>query len=224
MKISAILMSRVLAFVDTADFRPTSGLPLQEFVGEAVKQYDFKKFPQTIEEFDLQKGIEFLGGRLGKTAITKLVIWPNLLVIEGPCNTTECRRMLGETLHWATSKFDLVYKPEMITRYAYISNLSIESNAPLLTQDPLLTRIAERVSRSLTEIWKEPVKYETFEFKIGHDPLARKWGIAPFQITRRAEHRFTENRYFSEAPLPTDEHIALLEEYEKGIMERGRIN
>ena len=224
MKISAILMSRVLAFVDTVDLRPTSGLPLQEFIEEIVKQYDFKKFPQTIEEFNPQKGIEFVGGRLNKTAITKLVIWPNLLVIEGRCATNECQKMLSEILEWATPKFDLTYKPEMITRYAYVSDLSIESTAPLLTYDPLLARIAEKVGKSLTEIWNDQIKYEAIEFKIGHDPLDRKWGIAPFQITRRAEHKFTENKYFSEAPLPTHQHIALLEEYEKGIIERTRVN
>jgi hypothetical protein len=47
--------------------------------------------------------------------------------------------------------------------------------------------------------------------------MSRKYGIASFLITHRAEARFSENKYFSEAPLPTDMHIAFLEEYEAGI-------
>jgi hypothetical protein len=47
--------------------------------------------------------------------------------------------------------------------------------------------------------------------------MARKYGIAPFSITRRAESRFSENKYFSEAPLPTDIHISLLEEFEAEV-------
>lgn len=218
MKLSAILMSRVLAFVDTADLRPTSGLHAPDFVEEVAKQFHFQKYPQTLEEFDIQKGMEFLNGKIGKRAITKLALWPNIVVIEGRRNSTDCQTMLGEILEWATVKFDLNYSPEMIRRYAFVSDISFVSDAPILAFSPLLQRIADRTGKALSETWKEQVVYELFDLKIGHDPLIRKWGIAPFQITRRAEHKFSENKYFSEAPLPTDLHIELLEEYEAGIL------
>jgi hypothetical protein len=47
--------------------------------------------------------------------------------------------------------------------------------------------------------------------------MARSHGIAPFVITHRAESRYSENKYFSEAPLPTDMHIEFLEEFEAGV-------
>jgi hypothetical protein len=200
------------------------GLHAPDFVEEVAKQFHFQKVPQTIEEFNLQKGMEFLSGRVGKKGITKLIIYPNILVIEGRSNTTECKEMLSEILHWGAMKFDLTFTPEMIRRYAFVSDLSFTSDAPLLTFDPLLEKIAERISANLSELWHESIHYEQFDFKVGHDPLIRKWGIAPFQISRLAEHKFTENNYFSEAPLPTDLHIELLEQYEKGIIERGKIH
>ena len=211
-------MSRVLAFIDTAELRPVSGLNGPEFAQEAVKEFGFLKYPQTLEDFDIKKGIEFISGRVGKKTISKFVIWPNILVIEGRCHTNECIETLGELLDWGRAKFDLTYNPEMIRRYAYVSDLSFESDVPLLTFDPLMKRLGHRLSTSLSKVWQEQINYELFDLKIGHDPLTRKWGIAPFQITRRAEHSFTEKKYFSEAPLPTDEHIALLEEYEAGIL------
>jgi hypothetical protein len=220
LKLSAILLSRVLAFIDTAELRPTGGLHAPEFVEEVTKQFQFKKSPETLEEFNIKKGTEFLTGRIGKRAISKFVIWPNILVIEARSNTTECKAMLNDILHWATMKFDLSFTSEMITRYAFVSDLSFTSDAPLLAFDPLLGKIAERIGANLSELWHEPIHYELFDFKVGHDPLTRKWGIAPFQIARLAEHKFTENKYFSEAPLPTDLHIELLEEYEKGILDR----
>ncbi len=192
------------------------------FVRETAEQFHFQKYPQTLDEFDTQKGMEFVSGRLGKKTISKFVIWNNILVVESRFTTTETQEMLQEMLLWGTEKFKLTYSPEMIQHYAYVSDLSFYSDAPLLSLDPLLRRIAERIGSSLTKIWQEPILYEPFDLKIGHDPLARKWGIAPFQITRRAEHRFSENKYFSEAPLPTDEHIALLEEYEKEIVARAQ--
>jgi hypothetical protein len=107
----------------------------------------------------------------------------------------------------------------MIKKYGYVSDLTFHSEAPILSVSPLMDLIAQRMSASLTEIWQEPVHYEPLDLKVGHDPLTRKWGIAPFQITRRAESPFSANKYFSEAPLPTEQHISLLEEYEAALIE-----
>ncbi len=222
MKLSAILLSKVIAFIDTVEMLPTGGLYAPDFVRDVALQFEFQKFPQTLEEFNVQKGMDFLTGRVGKGVIGKLSIWPNILVIEARHNTAECQDMLNEILHWAAMKFNLKFDSDMIARYAFVSDISFTSDVPLLTFDPLLQKIANQVSASVSETWKEAIRYEQFDFKIGHDPLSRKWGIAPFQIARLVEHRFTENHYFSEAPVPTDLHIKLIEEYEKGISERLR--
>ena len=124
MKVAAIVMSRVLAFVDTADLSPTAGVNAPDFVREITKQFYFQKYPQKLEEFDATKGIEFLTGRFGKRAIPKFALWPNLLTIETRSNTTEAQALLGEMLTWAKDKFGLTYSAEMITHYAYISDLS----------------------------------------------------------------------------------------------------
>lgn len=211
-------MSRVIAFVDSVDLSPNSAIFLPDFAREMAKQFHFVKVPETIEEFDPAKGIEFLSGRVGKRGISKLAIWNNILVMEARCNTTECKQMLHQIMRWAVEKFDLVFTPDMIRRYGYVSDLSVSSDVPLLAFSPVLEKVARRTAEALSEVWQEHVHYEPMDLKIGHDPLARKWGIAPFQISRKAEHRFTENKYFSEAPLPTDLHIELLEEYEAGVI------
>jgi hypothetical protein len=67
-------------------------------------------------------------------------------------------------------------------------------------------------------MWDEPIIYSPASLAVGHDPLTRKNTIAPFTITHRAETKWSENKYFSEAPLSTDMHISFLEEFEAGIM------
>ena len=106
----------------------------------------------------------------------------------------------------------------MIKHYGYISDLTFYSDVPLLGAacQPLID-LATKTGSALSDIHKEPFDYYPANLAVGHDPLARKNGIAPFTITRRAETRWTENKYFSEAPLPTDMHIAFLEEFEAGI-------
>lgn len=219
MRLSAVVLARVLAFIEPYDLAPKGGIDFPELAREMGKYFRFEKSPQTLEEHDLTKGAEFHLGRFGKKPITKFVVWPNILVLETRSSTDDSKSLIEEILLWGRERFNLTYEPGMIKKFGYVSDLTFYSDAPILSANPLLDRIADKASESLTSIWKEPVRFEPIEFKIGHDPLSRKWALAPFQITRRAETQFSENKYFSEAPLPTNEHISLLEEYEAGIIE-----
>jgi hypothetical protein len=171
-----------------------------------------------LEEFDESKGVEFLEGKSGNKVIQKFVIWNTLLVLETRSNTSDSKQILEEMLVWGAENFGLNYKPGMIKRFAYVSNLTFHSDAPILTVSSALSKLAVKTSALITEIWQEPVTYEPLSLAVGHDPLSRKNPIATFTIQRRVEAKFSENKYFSESPLPTDEHWKLLVEYEKDVL------
>jgi hypothetical protein len=216
-KLSAVLLARVLGFIESADLNPRGGLFFPDIVRELVQRYEFQKFPKTVEELDESKGVEFHEGKIDGNTIQKFVIWNSLLVLETRSNTTDSKEILEDMLTWGAANVGLNYKPGMIRRFGYVSDLTFYSDIPILRANPALTKLAAKTGAALTDIWQEPVQYEPANLAIGHDPMARKYGIAPFSITHRAESRFSENKYFSEAPLPTDMHIALLEEFEAEI-------
>jgi hypothetical protein len=228
MQLSAVILARVLGFIETFDLSPKGKMFFPDMVPEIVKRFSFQKFPKSFEDLDESKGIEFLEGKIGDKVIQKLVIWNTVLVVETRSNTNDSKKLLEDMLLWGVEKFGLNYRPGMIKRFAYVSDLTFYSDVPLLSVSPALKTLAEKSSKALSEIWQEPVRYEPINLVIGHDPMARKYGIAPFSITRRAEARFSENKYFSEAPLPTDMHLSLLEEFESSIklgspQERGKL-
>jgi hypothetical protein len=219
-QLSAVLLARVLGFIEIFDLSPRGKIFLPELVPEIVKRYNFQKFPKTLEEFDAAKGIEFLDGKFRDKVILKFVIWNTLLVVETRSSTDDSKQIMEEMLSWGADKFGLNYKPGMIKRFAYISDLTFHSDWEFLNANPALTSLAEKTSEVLSEIWQEPVHYEPSVLTIGHDPLARKNGIAAFTIQHRAESKFSENKYFSEAPLPTDVHLKLLEEFEATVLRK----
>ena len=217
MQLSAVILARVLGFVETFDLSPRGQVYFPEVVAKLVDRYNFQKFPQKVEEFDESKGVEFYQGRIGNKVIEKVVIWNSVLVVETRSNTTDSKQILEDTLLWGAANLNINYKPGMIKRFAYVSDLTFYSDVPILSVSPALTKLAAKTSAALSDIWQEPIQYEPANLAIAHDPLARKNGIAPFSITHRAESRFSENKYFSEAPLPTDMHISLLQEFEADI-------
>ena len=218
MKLSAVLLARVLAYIENADINPRGKAYFPDIATALVERYGFQKFPRTAEETDAAKGVEFLEGRAGGTVIQKFVIWDSLLVLETRSNTDDSKRVIEEMLTWGADKFGLTYHPGMIKHFAYVSDLSFYSDEPLLSLNAAVTNLALKTSQAMSDIWQEPIQYEPANLHIGHDPTTRKYAIAPFSITRRAEAKFSEIKYFSESPLPTDTHIALLEQYERDIV------
>lgn len=219
MKLSAIILGRVLAYVESVDLNPRGKANYPDLVKALVDRYSFKKFPQSVEELDESKGVEFHYGVAGSSSIEKFVVWDSLLVIETRAGTDASKAILLEMLEWGAEKFGLNYHSGMIKHFAYISDVSFYSDVPLLRLNDPVTNLATKVSQELAGIWQEPIQYEPVNVQVGHDPTSRKYGIAPFSISRRAEAKFSENKYFSEAPLPTETHLALLEQYERDMAE-----
>jgi len=218
LQLAAIILARVLGFIETADLDQRGKVFDPDFAQELVKRYKFQKFPKTVEDFDESKGVVFEEGKIGNKVIQKLTLFHTVLVLDTRSSTDDSKQLLEEMLLWGAAKFGLNYNPGGIKRFAYVSDLTFYSDVPILGAacQPLLNLVA-KTSDALTEVWQEPIVYHPANLSIGHDPLARKNGIASFTITHRAESKWSENKYFSEAPLPTDMHIAFLEEFEAGI-------
>jgi hypothetical protein len=216
--LSAVVLARVLGFIETADLDSRGRVFYPDFVQELVKRYKFQKFPKTMEEFDEAKGVVFEEGKVGNKVIQKFTLYNTVLVLETRSSTAEAKQLLEELLLWGAAKFDLGYSLGAIKRFAYISAVTFYSEVTLLdAASQPLRDLADKTSAAVSEIWQEPVKYYPANLAVGHDPLTRKNGIAHFTISYRAESKYPENKYFSEAPLPTDMHIAFLEEFEAGV-------
>lgn len=216
MELSAILLARVIGFFETADIAPRHGIFFPELVKGLVQHCNFQKFPTTFDEWSSPEGAQFIVGKLDKTVIDKLIVYNNGLQVETRNGTSESKRILEAILVWARDKFGTLYGPETVKRWAYVSDLTFQSNVPLLMTGPI-QRLAKGISGALSKIVNEETVYEPLGFNIGHDPLLRKYGRAAFSIQRRAEVPFTDNRYFSEAPLPTEIHLDLLAQYEEDV-------
>jgi hypothetical protein len=217
MKLSAVTLARAIGFVETFDLSPRTSLFIPEFVKEVLARYNFQKFPQEFKDFDEQKGVEFLHGKSGDTVIDKLVVYTDGLLIDTRSNTKVSEQLIEEALLWGKSKFGLVYQPGMIKRFAYVSQVTFYSDVQLDGLNPALKKLSSRITSAISDIRHEPLEYQTIAVIIGHDPLKAKNPVAAFTIFPRAATPFTEHKYFSEAPLPTDLHLELLQEFEAGL-------
>ena len=188
MRKSAVILARVLAFIEYADLISGAKAPVVDLVQKLADRYRFAKYPKTIEEFNLGKGVEFVEGAAGSYPIQKLVIWDTLIVVETRVNTHVSEAIIEEMLSWAAKEFGLNYPSTPIKRFGYISDVTFYSEVPILDVNPAVRELAQKCSTALTDIWRESVYYEPFTVRVGHDPGSRKNPIAPFVIEHRAEN------------------------------------
>jgi hypothetical protein len=219
MQISAIALARFVAFIETIDLNPRGRAYFPEMVPAMVDRYGFAKFPQKVEEFDEAKGVLFEGGRFNNVTIYRVQVYSNVLVAETASSTTDSEKILEDALVWGSETFGLVYRPGMIKRKAYVSQLTFYSDSIFSKLNPALAKVAEKLNARVPQYFGRQLEYRPSAFAISYDPMSVKNGASQFSIEARAETPYTENKYFSTAPLPTEEHIELLQSLERDLVE-----
>jgi hypothetical protein len=150
------------------------------------------------------------------------VINPHGLSLDTTSATQDSEAILEDALSWASKTLGIVYRREMVKRKTYASQFTFYSDVPLLHINPVLEALSEEVCRVVAENLKLPTVIEPTAILLGQDPEAQRIPVFPFSIERRQSIAFSEGKYFSSAPLPTDKHIAVVEKFEKSIMEQRK--
>src|SRR5689334_17841351 len=126
MKNVSVVNARTLAWLDLFALLPKGGIFYPELTKEIIQHYQFQKFPQTIEEFNMDKGVEFHAGKSGQKVITKLTLFGTLIAVESRGGTDVSQDIILEILEWAKIKFGL--KPPEGIRWGYVNDLYFETD------------------------------------------------------------------------------------------------
>ena len=215
MEISAILLARSFYFVESQDLNPRGDAFFPEVVEALVKRFSFQKFPQKYEDFDEDKGIVFEMGRLAQKNIERLTIYNHGLALDTRSSTEESEAILKDTLAWATANLHINFNPAMVKRKAYDSHITFFSKVPLLITNPALDSLAKKVSSLVSSNLKLDSYFAPSGFLVTLDPELQKIPVSAFTIERRQNIAFSEDKYFSAAPLPTEVHLELVREFEE---------
>lgn len=217
MRVLSVLMAqhmRALRATGTFGFLPDA-------LGKFLEKYKFQRSPTLAEEFlltDANRSINFEHGKVeinGKTiVITRLQIWLNALSVITTTNTSEAELVLLDVLDWATKIFEVGFEP--IRPPVNYSQLEVQFEKRVAQGFPAMTQLGALIKEGLDDFFGFRPDYELSSFSFWFDTSAYP-EIAPsvFKIEPRTGIAFKENAYFSEAPLATDKHVAVLRKFEE---------
>lgn len=219
MELISILTARVLWFVELRDINPR-GIALRYTLLPALaERYRFAVYPYDTPDnhpTEKESGFRFREGEFtnsaGVSIMVSLVIHDDGLVADTRSSTRDGEEFLSDVVQWAVKEFGLVFKPSMVTRKGYVSEVNIAPSAPLINLHEGLNEIG----RSLSEMVSQP------SYLVTYDCAGIFWSVDPvvdfkpagFRFERRLDAPFGVNRYYTQAPLQTDQHLELLQKFE----------
>lgn len=104
----------------------------------------------------------------------------------------------------------------------FTSSVVVELGAELDRAMAAFDELKEALSSAMEKNYGWGVDIETSRVALSADPSKLPpLNTFEFTIERRAGRPFSENRYFSVAPLPTTSHLSLLEAFERRLLAKG---
>ena len=217
MELVGIALARVVAFIEMQGLDPVGKISAPEGLQLLGDRYSFAKTPQTLADIDFQKGVEFGVGKLGQINIDKMTFYLNGLVIDTRSSTDDCEKVLQDFIDVFARRLGSnlnVNRRNLVSHVIFRSSLRLSLLNPLL--DPIAARLTSTVSREVGQ----SVPYEPTLFALSPDLSQIKLDPIAFTIERRAQVPFSENMYFSSAPLQTNDHLDVLREVEASLTPR----
>jgi hypothetical protein len=222
MKLIHVKQARSVWLFDISDLNPKGEDFAEELVNWIRDSYSFvvtPDFRDVVAKAGAGNavGLIFKNGRF-QTAegsfieITSLAIHNDGIVVDTTSSTQEANRFIADLLSNAAKEFGLAYDPQVVRKRLYVSTLIVKSEMALSAIHPGLAEFAERISANLRNgpapsfqlaglaFWTEP-----------NDSGVHK----TFTLMPQAGKSFSEHRYYSEAPLQTEDHLRLLEDLER---------
>ena len=209
MKLLSVGLARAMSFLDMNELNPGGKDVFTHLLPALLDDYKFKTYPKPGD--DLSQGMKLMNGEFvkedGTVLAINITIFSDGIAADTFSSTKDSEDFL-ETALGDLPELGFAYDPEMVRRKTYLSQVNVKCSRPLRVLNPRLADFASRVSSavggtvfdvSAIELWPD----QTLAYK-----------PANFSFQRKIGDPHDSNRYWSQAALPTDKHLELLEEFE----------
>jgi hypothetical protein len=237
MKLLHTKLARSIFLFDLRDLNPKGKDLLGDLVGWIKDTYNFAVAPDPDNPIpnqvptatpttpqsappQAQGGLIFQRGNFQAkeeifVEIASLTIYDDGIVIDTTSSTDLGDQFADHLLKTAASEFMLSYDAETIRRKLYLSQLIVRSEMILESLNPSLAAFSEKLPMTLAG--GHPLRFGVGSIGFWSEPSDA--GLHRlFRIERQLGRAFSEQRFYSEVPLQTRVHVALLEEFEKLVM------
>lgn len=189
-------------------------------IAQIGSRYNFTRLPTITTSEDLAKnGLPFGGGQFAingaVVSIADFIVYSDGIVAIAE-KTEWAEAFLENLFQWLNDEFGFREISSGI-RKLYASTLIVDFESPLsrlLSGHALISDLIS--SRTITIMPNfRPMQFSRLDFEVDKTTLEGQVALPKFILERRAGVSFSQERYFSIAPMHTASHIEVLTEIER---------
>ena len=166
----------------------------------------------------MTKGLIFKDGRFDNVSLPSLEFHDDGIVIQSQLPSSVVDDFVKDLFAWMEPTIGLRRIATHPVYKTYQSELIVRTEAPILKVLGPAMALGEAISRGLKQASNLDVEIDAVGFSLATDntllPVIKP---IPFRIDRRAGVPFEANLYYTQAPLPTSDHLKVLEQLEKMV-------
>jgi hypothetical protein len=211
MELVAIEGAKVIRL--TQVYRPSGQSYLPEAAAKLIERYSFAKYPKLAEDL-IKDAVVFGMGKFRDIGINELSLYPDGMIVNSRCNSSILIEFTNDLLAWSSEELGVVELDITPKKIFFENSIVVRAKWDLLKVLTPLQVTAAALRKRL-----EPLDYEgisePFGIVLESDPMkVPRYRPSRFTLERRIGIPFEDNIFFSAAPLPTDDHLDLLDELE----------
>lgn len=223
MKLIYVDAGRSGILVPFAEIAPIGGVYIPEITQAISDRYAFSQPPNFSPELVEKNGLVFGMGKLSTTGKAKESVSIRTLslyrdgIIADCFSTEDAASVTDDLLSWMADKFSFRRFSPAPDHIHVVSNVVVEfevSAAKAFDRFDGLFKLASELFQTRYGLERE-VSMSRFAFDIDPTTVGGPIANAPmFIIERQINQPFTSNRFWCQAPIHTQDHIRLLEQFE----------
>lgn len=221
MKLLSVVGGRVGIYVPLSDIAPLSGLYLPDVAGAITERYAFAQTPKFDPDSLAKLGVAFGMGKFSASGEERNIRTLNLYndgIIADCYSTEEAVLFVQDLLKWAGEKFELRISAMPDGRPLHlVSALVVEFPESVATAFSKFAAVLELARQTFHATYgvERDVAVTTFNFNIDPSTVSGPVAQSPgFAIERELNQPYSLNRFWSQAPVHTQDHIRILERFE----------
>jgi hypothetical protein len=212
--------ARVTWLFPLEEFLPPAGANNPSVISQIAARYKFGIVPTiTTQESMAKSGLPFGMGHFEANGayftVSDFVIYNDGIVAVAE-KTDWAEAFLEDVTNWVKQSFGFRDVTSGVRRL-YGSTIVVDFEVPLsrlIAGYEIISKlITERTITILPE--SKPMQFSRLDFEVDKTVIAGQLTVPKFILERRAAVSFTQERYFSAAPMHTKDHLALLEQIER---------
>jgi len=181
-----------------------------------LDRYHFQKFPDKVANGS--NSYQFEHGLFEGRAIEAFDVYSDGFLVASKSDTSFIDGFVDDVLEFLDVDWGITLSKSNTVDRMYQSAFVFESKKNILKPLQAATKLADSLNERLAKTSGLDVEFNSFGISLSADQ-AKISSMKPsiFRIERRAGVEFDFGQYFTTAPLKTNDHLAMLEEWEKSL-------